>query len=90
MSNKFFLLYITILFSIFERYEADNYLDYHHSITLLNFDIFVISKEGISIYNSSMSKKEEIEHFTEDISNNDDYNKITISRFSEKRIWIYN
>ena len=86
LNRIYFLNYIIVLFSIFEEYSFFKSDDYPVSITLLNGNIFTIYKEGISIYNSSISNEiKKIENFTNEEQNNypNNLQKLTISRFSE-------
>ena len=85
-SAKYFLFYIFVFVSFLKKYIVFDNLLYQQSITLLNGDIFIIHKNGITIYDSSLSStKFVIEQFNSDelIDDYTKYNKITISRFSE-------
>ena len=54
--NKYYLLlYIAILISLFKKYIFLDSLIFAHSITLLNGDIFIIHKDGIVVYDSSLN-----------------------------------
>ena len=86
LNKIYFLFYLLVFFSFFQEYNFSINLPYALSITLLNGDIFVIYKDGISIYDSSLSnEKKSIENFTlsEKIENDTSFHKITISRFHE-------
>ena len=68
-----------------EKNKAIENLNYQQSITLLNGNILIIHQKGIMIYDSSLSNKTIIEIYSiEDGDPLREYNKTTISRFSEK------
>jgi hypothetical protein len=88
--NKNIYLYmifkIIIFFSIFQKYNLISSFLYPKAIKLVNENIFIIHKQGIDIYDSSITNKiKSIITFREEdkIKNNDIYNKITISNFNE-------
>ena len=87
--NKNIYLYmifkIIIFFSIFQKYNLISSFLYPKAIKLVNENIFIIHKQGIDIYDSSITNKiKSIITFREEdkIKNNDIYNKITISKFN--------
>ena len=84
--NLNFIFDILIFFSFFKMYDLISGLQYPQSITLLNGNIFIIHKEGIDIYNSSLNNKvNNVLYFSDDICIDEHkMKKISISRFSPK------
>ena len=85
-SAKYFLFYVFVFASFLKKYIAFDNLLYQQSITLLNGDIFIIHKNEITIYDTTLSStKFVIEQFNSDVLIDDytKYSKMTISRFSE-------
>ena len=82
----YLLFYILEFFFFIKKNKALPNLEFPKSITLLDGNIFIIHKYGINIYSSSLNELiDNITDFDEDflISDNDKFNKITISRFNE-------
>ena len=80
------LLKIIIFLCIFEKYKTISSFIYPKAIQLINENIFIIHKDGIDIYDSSLSKIiKSIIIFREDdkIKSHEIYNKITIAKYNE-------
>jgi len=100
-NNKLFnLFYFLILLSILQN-NLINSFSFPKSITLENGNIFIIHKDGISIFDSSLNREKQIIKTFGDGEKIDDTNKlskVTISRFSNgyifciiiKKIYVFN
>ena len=79
-------LKIIIFFCFFEKYNFISSFLYPKAIKLINENIFIIHKDGIDIYDSSLSKTiKSIIIFSENdkIKSHDIYNKIVIAKYNE-------
>jgi hypothetical protein len=89
-NNKLFnLFFLLILLSILQN-NLINSFSYPKSITLENGNIFIIHKDGISIFDSSLNREKQIIKTFEDeekISDTNKLSKVTISRFSDGYIF---